>query len=104
MEIMAILEMLEKYKVLQIIAVIGIVGVTSQLRKYIFDKLIEKLNMMIQFLIKTGIALTISFGLTALILVYNFNIFEWLRLSIFNWIFAWIFYDTLKRFVDKGTT
>ncbi len=99
---MDILNLLQQYGILSTAVVIGIIALMTQLRKVFLDTFIEKIKQgWIRWLITTGIALIISIGLTAIVSLTNFIFFEWVKMSILNWIFSWVFYDTIKNLFFK---
>ena len=100
---MDVLQMLVDYKIINISIILGIVGLMNQMRKAFLNDLLTTVIKVkaLQFLILSGSALLISFLITSLTLIYNFNVLEWVKSSTFNWIFSYIFYDTVKNIFFK---
>lgn len=99
---MDILNFLQEYGILNAAVVIGVIALMTQIRRAFLDILISKLKQMwLKWLINTLIALILSIGLSAIVLLQNFNIFNWIKMSALNWIFSWVFYDTIKNLFFK---
>lgn len=100
---MDILNLLEQNNVLTVAVVVGIIAIMTQMRKYFLDAQIDKIKYgWLKWLVVTAIALVLSFGLTAITMVASFSFGAWLRMSVMNWIFTWVFHDTIKNLFFKG--
>lgn len=99
---MEILTMLQGYGVINIAVVIAVIGVMTQLRKSFIDKLLENVKIsQIKWVILTTITYVLSIGFSALGYINKFNLGDWIKISVYNWVFAWIFYDTIKNLFFK---
>lgn len=95
---MNVLNILQSYGVLNISVVLAIVGIMYTLRKQVLNDLLKKIvTKWKKWLLLTGLALVLSCLLTLISFVNGVNIREWIRLSVMNWVFSWVFYDTIKN-------
>ncbi len=102
---MDILNLLEQNGILNIAVIVGIIGLMTTIRKKFLDELLKKIvQSWLKFLILAGLTLIFSIGLTALVLVTNFNVLNWLKMSGLNWIFSYVLHDVIKNLFFKETT
>lgn len=95
---MQVLEILQNYGALNIAVILAIVGIISKLRTQFLDNLLNKIKKKIfRWLILTAIALILSFGFTMLNFIVNFSAQEFIKQACLNWVFAWVFHDTVKN-------
>ena len=100
---MEILNLLDQNNILNVAVVIGVIALMSQMRKYFLDALIEKIRLgWLKWLVVTMVALVLSIGLTAITQIAGFSFGAWVKMSIMNWIFCWVFHDTVKNLFFKG--
>ena len=100
---MEVLTLLQNYGGLNIVAVIGIVAIMGQMRKYFLDSLILKIKYgWVKWLMITLSALIVSLVITFIILLkQQFNLLEWAKMASLNWVFSWVFHDTIKNLFFK---
>jgi hypothetical protein len=98
MGIMEILTMLQQNGILNIAVVILSCGVMTKIRPVFLDKLIEKIKYSwLKWLILTFTAFLIASFLTVLSQVNNFKWYDCLKMSTYNWLASWLFYDAIKN-------
>jgi hypothetical protein len=94
---MEILDFLQAHGI-QIIVVIAIIGFLSTMRASWLDKVMANIKSnLIKYLILAGASLILSFIFTLCSVITDFNVFNFIKASIFNWIFSYIFYDMIKN-------
>jgi hypothetical protein len=95
---MQVLNILQDYGILNIAVILAIIGLISKLRTQFLDNLLNKISKKwLRWLILTLIALALSFGFTVLNFIAKFSIQEYLKQACLNWVFAWVFHDTVKN-------
>lgn len=98
---MEILNTLNGTGLYQIIVMLGIVAITEIIKKYNEVYQLIKFKGLTRYFLLVGLSFVISLGLTALWFIPSFNWLIWLRSSFFNWIFSYVFYDTIKNLLKQ---
>jgi len=97
-----IFETLKEYPILDILVVVSVIGVMSRIRKQFLDILLTNFKRKwIKFLILVSISFALATGLTALISIIDFNILNFIKSSIFNFIASYILYDVVRKIFLK---
>lgn len=99
---MEILTALQSTGIFQVAVILGIVGMMSRMRAMFLDKVLSNMQYSwLKWLTLTGVAFVTSIVLSMVFLITNFNILEWIKISFFNYIFSYVFYDAIKNLIDK---
>jgi hypothetical protein len=101
---MEILNSLNGTGLYQIIVMLGIVAITEIIKQYNEVYQLIKFKGLARFFCLVGLSFIISLGLTALWFIPSFTWLIWLRASFFNWIFSYVFYDTIKNLLKNKDT
>ena len=96
------MDILQQYGIVDVAVLVGMIGALSTMRLNFLDKLLEKVpKTWIKFLILIGISIVLSFTLTALVHIEKFNWLNWLKMSGLNFLFSYVFHDTVKNLFFK---
>ena len=99
---MEIINLLQEYKLVSIPVIFAIIPIMIKLRKQILDELLLRLKYpKLRFLILALIALVLSIVLTFLVYINKFDLIEWIKLSMLNWIWSWVFFDIVKKIFTR---
>jgi hypothetical protein len=90
---------LQQYGVVNILTIILVVGIMTRIRKIFLDKLLKDYikDNWLKWLIRIWIAFILSFGLSILGFLNEFNLAECIKQGVISWICAWIFHDAVKN-------
>lgn len=87
--------------------VVLIIGIVAKLRKSLLDDLVKNKvrSKKLVWIILIALTLFVSLSLTAIALIVDFNLLEYIKQSFLNWVFSWVCHDAVKKLFyksDKG--